>query len=117
MRRRETNMLRSQASSSAPFAAGRDVKANVRRGPALRGAVAAVLAAAAFVPLRQGPPARLHVGRAPAGGSGGQHEIYGEFKVDESKAGEKVPGSFVLVLMTDAGKVVERQSAMHNGRF
>jgi TolA-binding protein len=89
----------------------------VRRGRALRRAVAAALAAAAFVALPHGARAQIDGSRAPVGGSGGQHEIYGEFKVDESKAGGKVPGSFVLVLMTDTGKVVERQSAMHNARF
>ncbi|HVG30355.1 MAG TPA: tetratricopeptide repeat protein, partial [Pyrinomonadaceae bacterium] len=103
--------------SSTRFAVGSDVRAHARRGRALRGVVVAALAAAALVALPQVARAQIDGARAPAGGSGGQHEIYGEFKVDESKAKEKVPGSFVLVLMTDAGKVVERQSAMHNARF
>ena len=61
--------------------------------------------------------AQLAGARAPVGGPGGEHEIYGEFKVDESKAKEKVPGSFVLILTTNAGKVVERQSAMVNSTY
>jgi tetratricopeptide (TPR) repeat protein len=55
--------------------------------------------------------------RAQTGGSGGPHSIYGEFKVDESKAGGMVPISFVLVLMTDTGIVVERQSVMNETRY
>ncbi|HEX8503306.1 MAG TPA: tetratricopeptide repeat protein [Pyrinomonadaceae bacterium] len=80
--------------------------------PSLFAALAAAL-------LLCNAPARAQVAgaRAPVGGSGGEHEIYGEFKVDESRAKEKVPGSFVLVLMTNAGKVVERQSAQVNSSF
>jgi Flp pilus assembly protein TadD len=58
-----------------------------------------------------------HEARAQVGGSGGQLSIYGDFKVDESKAGGMVPLSFVLVLMTDTGSVVERQSVMHDTRY
>jgi len=79
----------------------------------------AVAAALALTLLLSAQAARAQIAgaRAPVGGSGGEHEIYGEFKVDESKAREKVPGSFVLILMTDTGKVVERQSAMVNATF
>ena len=55
--------------------------------------------------------------RQPIGGLGGVHEIYGEFTVDESKAKEKVPSSFVLVLMSNEGKALLRESAMHNSTY
>jgi cytochrome c-type biogenesis protein CcmH/NrfG len=79
-------------------------------------ALAAALAAT-FLLCAQAAHAQIAGARAPVGGPGGEHEIYGEFKVDESKAREKVPGSFVLVLMNDNGKVIERQSAMINSSF
>ncbi len=69
-----------------------------------------VFAAVALVALSRDASAQI-------GGSGGQHSIYGEFKIDESKAGGMVPLSFVLVLMTDTGNVVERQSVMHDTRY
>ena len=108
-------MTKRDAATSARPVAG-TVHGALRRR-ALR-TVAAALLAAAFVALTaQGTLAQIAGARAPVGGLGGEHEIYGEFKVDESKAGEKVPGSFVLVLMTDTGKVIERQSAMVNSTY
>jgi len=102
-------MSRIRAASVAPFNAGTDAKADAR-GRALRIALAAALIVSAFV-------AASSEARAQIGGSGGIHSIYGDFKVDESKAGGMVPISFVLVLMTDTGKVVERQSAMNGSRY
>ena len=78
-----------------------------------RAAAAAFAVAAALLLFAEGARAQ----RAPVGGLGGEHEIYGEFKVDESKSKEKVPGSFILVLMNNAGKVIERQSAQVNSTF
>lgn len=89
---------------------------STRPTSATRAALAAALVAALLSAARVGV-AQVAGTRAPVGGSGGQHEIYGEFKVDESKAREKVPASFVLVLTTSTGKVVERQSAMINSSF
>jgi len=104
----------SRAASSAFSDAGSVVEARARRSLRL---AAAFALAAAFVALSTGARAQLTGGRAPTGGPGGEHEIYGEFKVDESKTHEKVPSSFVLILTTDTGKVVERQSAMINATF
>lgn len=104
-------MSRSQAASGAPAVRGTDLKAPARRRRRLlRAALAAAFVYAAFVAPTQGA-------RAQIGGSGGPHSIYGDFKVDESKAGGMVPISFVLVLMTDTGNVVERQSVMNETRY
>ena len=102
-------MSRSRAASGAHFNAGTDAKADAR-GRALRFALAAALVVSAFVVAPREASAQI-------GGSGGPHTIYGDFKVDESKAGGMVPISFVLVLMTDTGNVVERQSAMNGTRY
>lgn len=102
-------MSRSRAATGAPFYSGTDGKAYAR-GRALHFALVAALVLSAFV-------AASHEARAQIGGSGGPHSIYGDFKVDESKAGGMVPISFVLVLMTDTGKIVERQSAMNGTRY
>ena len=117
-------MSHSPSSSSAHSLHAVDQRAHARRRRPRRGAtkggrawpfaVAPVLLAAAAL-LFAGGAARAQIG---TGGSGGQHSIYGEFKVDESKAaGEMVSISFVLVLMTDSGKVVERQSVMSGTRY
>lgn len=108
-------MSMSQAASSAPFDVGRNTRAQARRGRAWRAVAAAALAAASSVAMS--PVARAQGMRAPVGGPGGEHTIYGELKVDEKKSGEKVPSSFLLVLMTEAGKVVERQPAMNGTSF
>ena len=107
-------MPSSRPAPTAHSDAGTDVSARPRRAPRL--AFAAALAAA-FLLSAQAAPAQISGARTPIGGPGGEHEIYGEFKVDESGAKEKVPGSFVLVLTTNNGKVVERQSAMVNAPY
>ncbi len=99
-------MLRSQAATSASFGRGIYVPAHAWR-------FVLVSALAAFTLFVSAP----RVARAQIGGSGGLHTIYGDFKVDESKAGGMVPISFVLVLMTDTGSVVERQSVMNDTRY
>lgn len=89
-----------------------DVRARRRhRGRAWRFVFASTLAACALF-FSSAPAARAQIG-----GSGGAHTIYGDFKVDESKAGGMVPISFVLILMTDTGIVVERQSVMNDTRY
>ncbi|MCA1636616.1 MAG: tetratricopeptide repeat protein [Acidobacteria bacterium] len=104
-------MSRNGAASCGQFNSGADLTARARwRGGALRLALVVALAVSAFV-------AASHETRAQIGGSGGLHTIYGDFKVDESKAGGMVPISFVLVLMTDTGNVVERQSVMNETRY
>jgi Tfp pilus assembly protein PilF len=101
-------VLRSQETSGAPAGSGAQVKARTRGG--LRGGRFALACALAAFTLSLSVS---HVARAQIGGAGSGHTIYGDFKVDESKAGGMVPISFVLVLMTDTGSVVERQSVMN----
>jgi tetratricopeptide (TPR) repeat protein len=48
---------------------------------------------------------------------GGSHKLFGDFKVDESKAQGSKPGLFQLVLYTLTGQVVARQSVSTNGRY
>jgi Flp pilus assembly protein TadD len=109
-------MSSSRPASTTHSDAENGLRARPRRGRASRLGAAAALAATLLL-SSQAARAQLAGARVPVGGSGGEHEIYGEFKVDESKAREKVPSSFVLILMTDTGKVVERQSAMVNATF
>ena len=73
--------------------------------------------AAAFVAALVLIPAAARAQRFPVGGLGGEHEIYGEVKIDDSKAKEKVPGSFMLVLTANQGKALARQSAMNNSPY
>ena len=47
----------------------------------------------------------------------GPHTLYGDFKVDERQAKGMVPISFDIILYTESGLVVERQSAGVNSRF
>jgi tetratricopeptide (TPR) repeat protein len=47
----------------------------------------------------------------------GQHTLYGDFKVDERHAKGMVPISFDIILYTETGLVVERQSVGAIGRF
>lgn len=109
-------MPSSRRASAAHAGAVKGFRARTLRAPHALAASAA-LAAVALLLSAQAAPAQISGSRAPVGGPGGEHEIYGEFKVDESKSREKVPGSFVLVLTTNNGKVVERQSAMVNAAF
>jgi predicted Zn-dependent protease len=76
-----------------------------------------ILTAAAFVAALALIPAAARAQRFPVGGLGGEHEIYGEVKIDESKAKEKVPASFMLVLTANQGKALARQSAMNNSPY
>ncbi|HEX6185151.1 MAG TPA: tetratricopeptide repeat protein [Pyrinomonadaceae bacterium] len=110
-------MSSSRPASSAHPATVNGLKARPRRARVSRVAVAVALAAVAFLLFTQTALAQISGTRAPVGGLGGEHEIYGEFKVDESKAREKVPSSFVLVLKTNNGRVVARQSALLNSTF
>ncbi len=51
--------------------------------------------------------------RAQAGG----HKLYGDLKVDESKAGGIMPISFDVILYSLAGNVLGRQSVPNRGRY
>jgi Flp pilus assembly protein TadD len=73
--------------------------------------------AAAFVAALVLIPAAARAQRFPVGGLGGEHEIYGEVKIEESKAKEKVPGSFMLVLTANQGKAFARYSVMNNSTY
>jgi tetratricopeptide (TPR) repeat protein len=50
-----------------------------------------------------------HPGAARAQVTGGNHTLYGDFRVDESRAGGMVPISFDIILYTESGLVVQRQ--------
>lgn len=47
----------------------------------------------------------------------GSHTLYGDFKVDESRAKGMVPISFDLILYTETGLVIERQPLGANARY
>src|SRR5262249_13767864 len=49
--------------------------------------------------------------------NGGSHKLFGDFKVDESKAKGDKSGLFQIVLYTLNGQVVGRQSISNNGRY
>jgi tetratricopeptide (TPR) repeat protein len=103
-------VLRSQSASSAPFGSGPDIQTKTRkRERTLRVFFICALIASALV-------AWTHDARAQMAGNG-ENSIYGEFKVDETKAGAMVPISFVLVLMSTNGETVDRQSVMNNSRY
>jgi tetratricopeptide (TPR) repeat protein len=109
-------MLTIRAASCAPRGARGLIGARGAR--ALR--VAAFALATGFALAAAAHEARAQFtsgGRAVVGGPGGQNSISGEFKVDESKAGNDVPHSFVLVLTNELGKIIDRQNAMNNSRF
>ena len=44
--------------------------------------------------------------------TGGQHTLYGEFRVDESRAGGMVPISFDIILYTETGLVDSYRQAL-----
>src|SRR5215207_9257326 len=48
---------------------------------------------------------------------GGGHSLYGDLKVDESKAEGHKPLSYDVILYTEAGNVVGRQPVPAGGRF
>jgi Tfp pilus assembly protein PilF len=48
---------------------------------------------------------------------GGQHMLFGDLKIDESKATGIVPISFDIILYTTGGNMVARQSVTNNGRY
>ncbi len=105
-------MLRGRGVSSEPFVEGNIIRGHAR--PGRRAWRFAVVSAFVAIAVFFSPS---HAARAQIGGSGGVHSIYGDFKVDESKAGGMVSISFVLILMTDTGIVVERQSVMNETRY
>lgn len=80
--------------------AGRNVRALLLAAPAL-------LVASLFF---FGAEARAQV-------TGGGHTLYGDFSVDESRAKGLVPISFQIILYTETGLVVERQSVGINSRY
>jgi tetratricopeptide (TPR) repeat protein len=49
--------------------------------------------------------------------NGGGHTLYGDFKVDESKASGAKPLSFDVILYTTGGDVVARQTVGNNSRY
>lgn len=53
----------------------------------------------------------------PAMAQTGDHILYGDVKVDESKSRGFVPISYDLILYTSSGQVVARQTVTSNGRY
>jgi hypothetical protein len=49
--------------------------------------------------------------------AGGGHLLFGDFKVDDSKAAEFKPVTFHLILYTRGGRVMGRESVSNNGRY
>jgi tetratricopeptide (TPR) repeat protein len=54
---------------------------------------------------------------ARAAAQGGDHTLWGDLKVDESKAEGLKPISFDIVLYTDNGNMVGRQTVSNHGRY
>src|SRR5690242_12886076 len=52
----------------------------------------------------------------PAPGQGG-HTLFGDFKVDESKVEGVVPLSFDVLLYTEGGTLIARQTVTNNSRY
>ena len=73
-------------------------------------AIVFVIAAMLVAPLFLCGRVRAQVTRGP-------HTLYGDFKVDETHAKGMVPISFDIILYTESGLVVERQSVGVNSRF
>jgi tetratricopeptide (TPR) repeat protein len=48
---------------------------------------------------------------------GGDHTLYGDLNVDESKVGGLKPLNFDVILYSEAGVLVSRQSTPNNGRY
>ena len=76
--------------------------ARAARAPRLGTLLALSAGLAALLALAAPGPARAQV-------TGGSHTLYGDFKVDESRAGGMVPISFDIILYTETGLVVQRQ--------
>jgi len=49
--------------------------------------------------------------------TGGGHLLYGDFKVDESKATGHKPLSFDLILYTSGGRILSRQTVVNNSHY
>src|SRR6185503_7983209 len=49
--------------------------------------------------------------------AGGGHLLYGDFKVDDSKASGPKPETFQLILYTRGGRIVSREVVSNNGRY
>lgn len=54
---------------------------------------------------------------ATAAAQGGGHTLYGDFKVDETKADALSPATFTLLLYATSGQLIGRQSVINNGRY
>lgn len=53
----------------------------------------------------------------PSPAQGGEHILFGDLKVDESKAVGKVPFTFEVLLYALSGGVISRQTVTNNGRY
>lgn len=53
----------------------------------------------------------------PAAGQAGGHTLFGDLKVDETNVDEVVPLSFDLLLYTEGGVLLGRQSVTNNSRY
>ena len=89
------------------------------RRPQARAALLLAAVLAAFGPT---PHALAQFSRLPLGGLGGEHTIFGEVKIDDSKidkdkGGLSFPDSFELVLATEFGKEIERRTVINRTLF
>src|ERR1043165_1016112 len=53
----------------------------------------------------------------PANGQAGGHTLFGDLKVDESKVEGFVPLSFEVLLYTEGGTLLSRQTVTNNSRY
>lgn len=54
---------------------------------------------------------------SPIAQEGGGHLLYGDFKVDESKASGSKPLSFDLILYMSGGRIISRQTVVNNSHY
>jgi len=54
---------------------------------------------------------------APAKGQAGEHTLFGDLKVDETSVEGVVPLSFDILLFTEGGTIVARQTVTNNSRY
>lgn len=59
----------------------------------------------------------LLIHAVPAAGQAGGHTLFGDLKVDETNVAEVVPLSFDIVLYTEGGTLVGRQTVTNNNRY
>ena len=59
----------------------------------------------------------LIIHTVPAAGQAGGHTLFGDLKVDETNVDEVVPLSFDIMLYTESGTLIGRQTVTNNSRY